>query len=272
MSEKKSILRISTLSLVSLGLFCLFILDCHPAPQLRFPAEELEPEKVLESAIANQNQMKTLASLISFNLKSSKGSFSGDLELFFIRPDSLAFRVKAFLGPDYITGVIIGDDFLFYFPRLQRYYEGINLSCSEEEIYQSEINLFCLLKILTLETQLRKVGTIYRGTDKKNFIFEQRGEIWEKSYWIDKEEAYLRKCMWEETEYSSPEEAKGFVIEYKDFREINGIRTPQEIKIKSLNEKEKLRLKFLETKINSPISKKKFQIKIPEEAKPLEMD
>jgi hypothetical protein len=126
--------------------------------------------------------------------------------------------------------------------------------------------------MLTLEIHLKKVGTIYRGMDKKNFIFEQRGEVWKKSYWIDKDEACLRKCMWEETEYSNPEEAKGFVIEYKDFREISGIKIPQEIKINSLDEKEKLRLKFLETKINSSISEKKFQIKMPPEAKPLEMD
>jgi len=168
--------------------------------------------------------------------------------------------------------VIFGDNFLFYFPRLKRYYEGTSLSCSEEEIFKTEINLFCLLKILTLETQLKKVGTIYRGRDRKNFIYEQRGRIWKKSFWVDMNESYLRKCMWEEVDYSNLEDIRGFVIEYKDYTKISGIKIPQEIKIKSLNEKEKLRLKFLETKINSKISEKKFQIRIPDEAKPLEMD
>ena len=269
-SEKMSNLKNSFPDIISLILFCLIFLNCHPAPQLRIPEGELEPEKVLEKAIFNQNQIKSIASLVSFNLKSSKGSYSGDLELFFIRPDSLAFKIKAFLGPDYVTGVTIGDTFLFYFPRLKEYYKGIDLSCSEEEIFQTEINLFCLLKILTLETQLKKVGTIYKGMDKKNFIFEQRGNSWKKSFFIDKDKAYLRKCMWEEINPSNIEEATGFMIEYKDLREINGIKIPQEVKINSLNEKEKLRLKFLETKINSTISEKKFQIKIPPEAKPLE--
>jgi len=255
-----------------LSCLILFFLGCYPAARLKIPPEELNPEKVLEKAIYNQNQIKTSASLINFNLKSSKGSFSGDLELFLKKPDSLSFRIKAFLGPNLMEGVVYGNTFLFYFPRLKRYYEGISLNCSEEEIYQTEINLFCLLKILTLETQLKKIGTIYRGTDKKNFIYEQRGKILKKSFWVDINEAYLRKSMWEEVDYSTPEEVRGFVIEYKDFRKISGIKIPQEIKIKSLDEKEKLRLKFLEMKINSPISEKKFQIKIPEEAKPLEIE
>jgi hypothetical protein len=95
--------------------------------------------------------------------------------------------------------------------------------------------------------------------------------MWKRKFWLDKKESLLRKSIWERLNSFEieQEKARGFVIEYKDFGKFSGIKLPQTIEIKSLDGKEKLRLKFLEIQINSSISEKKFQLKIPDDAKPL---
>ena len=266
--------RITKLELKMLLLFSyliLFFLSCYPAARLKPPPEELTPQKVLEKAISNQSQIKTSSSLINFNYKSKQGSFSGDLELFLKKPDSLAFRVKAFLGPDYISGVVYSDTLLFYFPRLKKYYKGITQNCSYDSIYESEINLFCFLKILAVEIQIKEDRAYYSGADQKNYLYEDSIQMWKRKFWLDRKEALLKKSVWERLNILevAQEKAQGFVIEYKDFRKFNGIKLPQTIEIKSLDGKEKLRLKFLEIQINSSISENKFQLKIPDNAKPL---
>ncbi len=259
------------ISLLLLFYLILFFFSCYPAARLKPPPEELTPQKVLEKAISNQSQTKTSSSLINFNYKSKQGSFSGDLELFLKKPDSLAFRVKAFLGPDYISGVVYSDTLLFYFPRLKKYYKGITQNCSYDSIYENEISLFCLLKILAVEIQIKEDRAYYTGADQKNYIYEDSIQMWKRKFCLDKKEALLRKSIWERLNSFEVEQekAQGFMIEYKDFRKFNGIKLPQTIEIKSLEGKEKLRLKFLEIQINSSISEKKFQLKIPEDAKPL---
>ncbi|MCJ7457877.1 MAG: DUF4292 domain-containing protein, partial [candidate division Zixibacteria bacterium] len=59
---------------------------------------------------------------------------------------------------------------------------------------------------------------------------------------------------------------------YKNFEKFNQTKIPKAIEIKSLDEKVKLKLRFLERNINISIPDKKFQVKIPEDAKPVEID
>jgi len=265
------IINMKLISLLLLFYLILFFFNCYPASRLKPPPEELTPQKVLEKAISNQSQIKTSSSLINFNYKSKQGIFSGDLELFLKKPDSLAFRVNAFLGPDYISGVVYSDTLLFYFPRLKKYYKGITQNCSYDSIYENEISLFCLLKILAVEIRIKEDRAYYTGADQKNYIYEDSIQMWKRKFWLDKKESLLRRSIWERLNSFEieQEKAQGFVIEYKDFGKFSGIKLPQTIEIKSLDGKEKLRLKFLEIQINSSISEKKFQLKIPDNAKPL---
>ncbi|MCJ7497285.1 MAG: outer membrane lipoprotein-sorting protein [candidate division Zixibacteria bacterium] len=273
-AKRRDSLRIRGTRLVSLLLLffsILIFLSCYPAARLKPPPEELTPQKVLERFLLNQSQIKTSSSLINFNYKSKQGNFSGDLELFLKKPDSLAFRVKAFLGPDYLSGVVYSDTLLLYFPRLKIYYKGITQNCSYDSIYENEINLFCLLKFLAVEIQIKEDRAYYVGTDQNNCIYEDSIQMWKRKFWLDKKKSLLRRSIWERLNSFEieQEKAQGFVIEYKDFGKFSGIKLPQTIEIKSLDGKEKLRLKFLEIQINSSISEKKFQLKIPEDAKPL---
>ncbi len=270
--RKRDSFRMTNIKKLLSCFYLIFLfLNCYPAARLKPPPEEFTPQNVLERFLLNQSQIKTSSSLINFTYKSKQGNFSGDLELFLKKPDSLAFRVKALLGPDYLSGVVYSDTLLLYFPRLKKYYKGITQNCSYDSIYENEINLFCLLKFLAVEIQKKETRAYYVGTDQKNCIYEDSVQIWKRKFWLDKKESLLRKSIWErlnsfETEQ---EKARGFVIEYKDFGKFSGIKLPQTVEIKSLDGKEKLRLKFLEIQMNSSISEKKFQLKIPDDAKPL---
>jgi hypothetical protein len=252
----------------------LLFLGCYPAARLKPPPEELTPERVLEKAVSNQDMINSSASLISFNFKSPQESFSGDLELFFRKPDNFSFAVKALLGPDYVSGSISDDTLLLFFPRSKQYYKGKSINCIKGSNSQTEFNIFCLLKLLVSETKINQGKAHFTGVDKKNYVYEDSIQNWKRSFWVDIEGAYLTKSVWKPVSSTGIEadEGNGFVIWYRNFEKFNGTKLPKAVEIKSLDEKVKLKLKFLERNINVSIPDKKFQIKIPEEAKPIEID
>jgi len=252
----------------------LLFLGCYPAARLKPPPEELTPERVLERAVSNQELVNSSASLISFSYKSPQESFSGDLELFFRKPDYFAFAVKALLGPDFVSGSISDDSLLLFFPRSKQYYKGRSINCVAEANSQTEFDLFCLLKLLISETKINKEKAHFTGMDKESYIYVDSIETWKRIFWVNKEGAFLTKSIWEPISSSDikTDEANGFVIVYKNFERFDQTRLPKAIEIKSVDQKVKLKLRFLERNINISIPDKKFQIKIPEDAKPVKID
>ncbi|OGC82504.1 MAG: hypothetical protein A2W07_01845 [candidate division Zixibacteria bacterium RBG_16_43_9] len=268
-------LRMTKVRLTKLLFFIpLLFLGCYPSARLKPPPEELTPERVLERAISNQELVNSSASLISFNFKSSQENFSGDLELFFRKPDNFAFAVKALLGPDFVSGSISADSLLLFFPRSKQYYKGRSINCIKGVESQTEFDLFCLLRLLVSETKINQEKAHFTGMDKENYVYEDSIETWKRSFWVNKEGAFLTKSIWEPIFSTGIKagESNEFVIEYKNFEKFNQTKLPRAIEIKSLDEKVKLKLKFLERNINISIPNKKFQIKIPEDAKPVEID
>ncbi|HVP36348.1 MAG TPA: DUF4292 domain-containing protein [Terriglobales bacterium] len=223
--------------------------------------------------ISNQESINSSSSLISFSFKSPQESFSGDLELFFKKPGDFAFAVKALLGPDFVSGSITDDSLLLYFPRSKEYYKGKGLNCTGEANSQTEFNLFCLLKLLISEIKIDRGKAHFIGADKKNFVYEDTIQNWIRAFWVDQEGAFLTKSIWKPMSSMRLEEGKGngFEITYKNFEKFDQAKLPKSVEIKSLDEKVKLKLRFLERNINISIPDKKFQIKIPEEAKPVEI-
>ena len=268
-------LRMTKVRLTKLLIFIpLLFLGCYPAARLKPPPEELTPERVLEKAVSNQELVNSSTSLISFSFKSPQEGFSGDLELFFRKPDNFAFAVKALLGPDFVSGSITDDSLLLFFPRSKQYYKGKSINCLKEANSQTEFNLFCLLKLLISETKINKEKSHFTSMDKESYVYEDSIETWRRSFWVSKEGAFLTKSIWKPISSSDikTDEANGFVIGYKNFEKFNQTKLPKAIEIKSLDEKVKLKLRFLERNINISIPDKKFQIKIPEDAKPVEID
>jgi len=252
----------------------LLFLGCYPAARLKPPPEELTPERVLEKAVSNQDMINSSASLIRFNFKSPQESFSGDLELFFRKPDNFAFAVKALLGPDYVSGSISYDTLLLFFPRSKEYYKGKSVDCIKEANSQTEFNIFCLLRLLVSETKINQGKAHFTGVDKKNYVYEDSIQNWKRSFWVDIERAYLIKSVWKPVSSAGIEANtdKGFIITYKNFEKFNQTKIAKVVEIKSLDEKVKLKLRFLERNVNISIPDKKFQIKIPEDAKSVEID
>jgi outer membrane lipoprotein-sorting protein len=252
----------------------LLFLGCYSTAHLKPPPEELAPERVLERAVSNQGLINSSAALISFSFKSPQESFSGDLELFFRKPDNFAFAVKALLGPDLVSGSITGDSLLLFFPRSKEYYKGKSINCTKESNSQTEFDIFCLLRFLVSETKIDPEKAHFISMDKKNYVYEESVETWKRSFWVDKEGTYLTKSVWKPLSSLSTEanENNGFLITYKNFEKFNNTKLPKTAEIKSLDEKVKLKLRFLERNMNISIPDKKFQIKIPEDAKPIYTD
>ena len=257
-----------------LFLIPLLFLGCYPAARLKPPPEELTPGRVLERAVSNQELVNSSASLISFSFKSPQESFSGDLELFFRKPDNFAFAVKALLGPDFVSGSISDDSLLLFFPRSKQYYKGGSMNCIKEVDSQTEFGLFCLLRLLISETKINKEKAHFTGMDKESYVYLDSIETWRRSFWVNKDGAFLTKSIWKPISSTGikKDEDSGFVIMYKNFEKFNQTKLSKVIEITSLDESVKLKLKFLERNINISIPDKKFQIKIPEDAKPVEID
>jgi hypothetical protein len=110
--------------------------------------------------------------------------------------------------------------------------------------------------------------------DKESYVYVDSIGTWRRSFWVNKEGAFLTKSIWKPISSSDikTDEANGFLILYKNFEKFNQTKLPKAIEIKSLDEKVRLKLRFLERNINSSIPDRKFQIRIPEDAKPVEID
>lgn len=274
-AKEQDSLRMTKIKLARLVFYLpLLFLGCYPAASLKPPPEELTPEKVLERAVSNQELVNSSASLISFSYKSPQENFSGDLELFFRKPDNFAFAVKALLGPDFVSGSITDDSLLLFFPRSKQYYKGKSINCIKGTNSQTEFDIFCLLKLLISEMKINKEKAHFAGVDKESYVYEDSIETWKRSFWINKEGAFLTKSIWNPISFTGikTDEDNGFIIVYKNFEKFSQTKLPKAIEIKSLDEKVKLKLRFLERNVNISIPDKKFQIKIPEDAKSVEID
>jgi outer membrane lipoprotein-sorting protein len=244
----------------SLVTFTAFlILNCAPKPKIL--PEERTPQNVLKCAVRNQLKFETFACIMNLKLKGEKAKFSSTVEFFYKSPDLFSFYPRSFWGADIFKAKGEDDTLILYFPNANEFYKGGFSDFEKSELWGLKIDLKTLLRLIIGENSLSEKDVLYTGQDKNNFIYRFENERWIKQYWIDFKKCCLIKSLW-----TDKNRGEVYQIENKDFVTFQDVRLPKIIEIKS-GAKESAKIKFIERKFNLPIPEKKFQIKIPPDAK-----
>jgi hypothetical protein len=243
----------------SLTITAFLIFHCAPKPKIL--PEERTPQNLLRCAARNQIEFETFACIMNLKLKGEKTKFSSTVEFFYRSPDLYSFYPRSLWGTNAFRARGEGDSLTFYFPNDNQYYAGNFSDFQKSALWGLEIDLQTLLKIITGEEGLDEEDMLYRGQDKKNFIYESEDERWIKQYWIDFNRCRLVRSIWRDKRREEVYE-----VEYKNFASRQDVELAKIITVKS-SDAESGRIKFIERKFDFPIPEKKFQLKIPPDAK-----
>jgi hypothetical protein len=243
----------------SLTLTAFLILSCAPKP--RILPEERTPQSVLRCAVRNQIEFQTFACIMNLKLKGEKTKFSSTVEFFYQSPDLFSFYPRSFWGANAFRAKGEGDSLTIYFPNDNEFYAGNFSEFQESGLWGLGIRLKTLLKIITGEDSLGEEDMLYQGQDKSNFIYQTEDERWVKQYWID-----FKKCRLIKSTWADEKGDEVYQLEYKNFASFEGLELARVIKVEC-NGNESAQIKFVERKFDIPIPEKKFQLKIPPDAK-----
>ena len=235
------------------------IINCAPKPKIL--PEERTPQNVLICAVRNQMEFETFACIMNLNLKGTKTKISGTVEFFYKSPDLFSFYPRSFWGANTFRAKGEDDTLTIYFPNDNEYHIGSFFDFEKSALWGLKIDLRTFLEIITGKDGLSEEDVHYAGKDKNSFIYESENERWVKRYWVDFGRCRVTKSLWMDKKCG-----EAYQIEYKNFAKLQEVELAKTIQIKS-SAKEDAKIKFIERKFNLPIPEKKFQLKIPPDAK-----
>jgi len=235
------------------------IINCAPKPKIL--PEERTPQNVLKCALRNQIEFETFACIMNLKLKGTKTKFSGTVEFFYKSSDLFSFYPRSFWGANAFRAKGEDDTLTIYFPNDNEYYIGNFFDFEKSALWGLKIDLRTFLEIITGKDGIGEEDVRYTGQDKNSFIYESENERWIKRYWVDFGRCRVTKSLWTDKKWD-----EAYQIEYKNFAKLKEVELARIVKIKS-NAKENIQIKFIERKFDLPIPEKKFQLKIPPDAK-----
>ena len=243
----------------SLILSIFLIVNCAPKPKIL--PEERTPQNVLKCAVRNQIKFETFACIMNLKLKGQKIKFSSTVEFFYESPELFSFYPRSFWGANIFRAKGEGDSLRLYFPNDNEFYTGSFSEFETSAAWGLKIGLKTLLKIIIGEDGLSEEEVLYMGQNKNNFIYKFEDERWIKQYWIDFKRCRLTKSVW-----TDKKTGEIYQIKYENFVTSQDVELAKIIEVKSTT-KESAKIKFIERRFNLPIPEKKFQLKIPPNAK-----
>ena len=252
----------------SFVLSAFLILNCAPKPKIL--PEERTPQNALKCAVRSQIEFETFACIMNLKLKGEKAKFSSTVEFFYKSPDIFSFYPRSFWGANIFRAKGEDDSLTIYFPNDNEYYTGNFSDFEKSALWGLDLDLKTLLKIIIGENGLSQEDILYAGQDKNSFIYKFEDERWLRQYWID-----FKRCRLTKSEWTDKKRGEVYRIEYKNFvtfQEYEPDGSYQDVELAKIIEvqsttKESAKIGFIERKFNLPIPEKKFQLKIPSDAK-----
>jgi outer membrane lipoprotein-sorting protein len=245
--------------LLFLGLAGFLISGCGPKPKLL--PEDRTPEKVLRCARENQLHFDTFACLMNLKLEGEDAKFSGTIEFFYKHPDTFSFYPRTLFGMGAFRARGVGDSLTIYFPKRNEFYAGSFSEFERTGLWSWGISLNMLLDLILARTGLAEDDAEFVGTAEGLFLYELESEDWVKQYSIDS-----RRCRVTQSRWQQKSGGESYQIEYRNFTARDHAEIPKVIKIRSKAE-DSAQIKFLERKFNPSVPPKKFELRIPADAR-----
>ena len=215
----------------------------------------------LFSEIKNgQKKIKTLQgnARITVDSESFSGTFYADI--FINQNDSLLISVEALFGLDAGMMFIGNSRFIFYNKIDNQFYSGSVSDFRDRNFMQFPIKISEVADIFTAKDQLMSMKIEEYKIDHDCFFVVGGNNLYGYRLWIDPHTGHISKI-----EYLK--EARSiYVKEYKNFLKIENLYFPRKIIIKRPLENQGMSIYYSKLKINDPIAKERFTIRISDQA------
>lgn len=229
----------------------------------------LTPVEIITRVEKNMNKLRSLRGWAHVTLESSQNPFDGYSEVFLKLPDSLAVKFKARLGISAAFLSLNRSFFWVYYPNQNELYWGNPNKSVIEEILDVNFTFEELMEVFTglptfANEDMNLLSDLILEKDKFIFVFEDEQGV--RRYWVDlRNGAIIRvECL----------DSSGIVYLVKEFRQFKkerGVLVPRLIRITKPIDQERLTVFYQRRGINKKLSAKNFQLKIPANAKIIEI-
>jgi len=226
----------------------------------------LSAEELMERIEFASQKIRTCRANAKIAIVSPEGSFRGSVRLRIKMPDSIWIKVEGILGVDVAVGSFGAGRSIFYMPRENVVYMGRIEALQEENILP--------LNLSSSDMILRLLGLFiprFEGLDS-TFSINKDGGRYLISYdprervWIRSRDLVVEK--WERVNDF------GDVVlswEGRSFRRVKGIVLPRVVRITDYSLRRRVTLIYQTVRVNPSMSKRWFDIKIPDGVEVVEL-
>jgi hypothetical protein len=217
--------------------------------------------ETLFSDIKNeQKKIKTLQgnARITVDSESFSGTFYADI--FINQNDSLLINVEALFGLDAGMMFIGNSRFIFHNKIDNQFYSGSISDFRDRNFMQFPIKISEIADIFTARDQLMSMKIEEYTIDNNRFFVEGGNNLYGYRLWIDPHTGHISKI-----EYLKDTE-RVYMKEYKNFLKIENLYFPKKIILERPLDNQGMSIYYTKLKINDPIEKEKFTIRISDQA------
>ncbi len=231
------------------------------------PLPEMNPERLLNEVHIHASQLITFQGVARFNIASQEGSFYGTLRIVLKSPDSLWMKIEGPLGVSLAVVRFGGDNGLLYSPWENVVYQGSLTDINDMDLLPSGFwnpSQFMLgvTGLLVPDCSMLDSLTEFTSEGGRYLLVEKNGE----QYWIEPNGPVVTK--WERCDSSGHSFQKW---EGRAFKKRKGIRSPRQILFANRDPEQRMTLLYEEIRMNKPLRKGWFGIRIPKGAQKIEL-
>lgn len=248
-------------------LFLIWIVRCAGPAYTSKSLPEISPKVLLDQIHKHASKLETFQGIARFYVASPEGSFSGTMRVVLKAPDSLWMKIEGPLGIDLMAMRFVGDEALLYSPWENVVYHGSLADVDAIEMLPLGLGdtshlLLGVTGLLVPDYSLLDSMHVLSFKGKQYILTERSGE----QYWIEPKGPVVAK--WEKCDHNGRSYQKW---EGRKFKKRSGIRFPQQIQFANRYPEQRLTLQYEEVRMNKPLRKGWFGIRLPEGVEKVEL-
>ena len=240
----------------------LLLQSCAPTGGLD-SSRPVDPQTVMTRVDGQSAALSGLTGYGKISIDTPEMSNTGSISIKVIKPDSLSLEISGPFGVTVARGLVTKRDFRFYNGLENTVLEGETNATNLRRVLRLSIEFSDIIDVVTgtMTFRQRPEGSVPEGRYEDNdYHLVFRGEDETCEYWVDSKYVSVRRFLRRNDEGTITEE-----INFKEFREKNGVFVPQVISISRPLLEESLVLVYENISVNDfPIQ---MAISIPSSAR-----
>ncbi len=254
-----------------LGVLLLMLPLFSACAGLRKPAvadlDRVPPQEIYSRVQRNFERVRTLNGRGRLIVEMPRAQFTGNATILVKKPDSLFIIAKAVLGVQ--VGFFFADSahFASYSPIENTYYTGPVGQMHRLILFEMELNYSQLLHAILGTAELKLDDSTRVKVMDNRYIFVRP---WGRYFLVEKIDP--GKFVVTEAIVTRADGRIEVRQTFSRFRKIQGVWLPQIIRLFRPRTRERLTIYYEKVTLNRPLPQEKFQFKVPENARRIQLD